>query len=163
VARQAPTEPPTGGAQLTTAWRDYLAGIGDGYGVSDGSTAPPGRIGQFDIVAGGPISLTSNVLTNIVSMGVTAGDYEAWGNIQFTPTGAAVPTVVLAGVGIASGVATDYAQIAATMPSLQLQRLPTPVVRFNLDENGILYLIGRSVFTGGALSAVGTLSVRRIR
>ncbi|MFM0013702.1 hypothetical protein [Paraburkholderia sediminicola] len=104
-------------------------------GVTNGSAAAAGAIGQLLSASAGPIALTSGATpNNIVSLPLTAGDWDVWGMVQINPAGTTTMTVFEGGIGtssstqpsintgtvilqdLAGGFGAGQAQIAALTP-----------------------------------------------
>ena len=128
-----------------------------GSGVTDGSDAPAGHIGEYLTATSGTVSLTSNVLTNIVSLNLTPGDWDVSGNVAFS-TGSGNHLLFGAGIG---GVLDSV--IAASFPSSALDiGLTTAVHRFNVTVPTVVWLVAEVAETGSG-TAQGTIRARRMR
>lgn len=104
-------------------------------GVTNGSAAAAGAIGQILSASAGPIALTSGATPNVItSIVLTAGDWDVWGMAQINPAGTTTMTVFQGGIGtssstqpsintgsvflqdLAGGFGAGQAQIAALAP-----------------------------------------------
>ena len=140
-------------------------------GVTDGSNAAAGDIGEFlsaSVQVGGAIAAATGVAIDITTMVLTPGDWDllgqvgtqaaAGGHIQhmqvWMGTAPATPPTVFAGAfhevgGIATGGSEQMV-------------LPTGRLRMNVTANTTIYLTTRITFTG-ACSCYGFMSARRVR
>ncbi|WP_024873157.1 hypothetical protein [Tolumonas lignilytica] len=141
------------------------------------STTTPAQsvIGNFltsSIPSGSAVSLTTNTVVNVTSLVLPAGDYDLSATVDFSSTGAS-PTYFQAGVSLTtatmpgqtggSGLGTDPA--AGTPFSTSLVNgvfsQVVPTTRLNLTTLTTVYLVAKSIFSVGSISAYGTLRARR--
>jgi hypothetical protein len=146
-------------------------GSGSGIGVTDGSDAAPGHIGEFlsaSVQPGSPLVATSNVVMNITTLTLPPGDWDLQGQVAtlassgghiqhmqmwMSPTSATVPTGFVGGFHEVGGIATGGSE--------QLV-LPSGRMRQSLAAQTVIYLSTKVTFTG-SLSAYGFISARRVR
>ena len=137
-------------------------------GVTDGSNAPAGYVGEVissAIIA--PVSYTSSSQTNIASITLTAGDWDVSG----------VGVLSLAGSTTSSNFQVGISLTSSTIPSTQSgnttyvtgiatgsgSSVPTPSVRVSVATTTIVYLVGFCVFAVSTASMGGFIRARRIR
>jgi hypothetical protein len=138
-------------------------------GVTDGSNAVAGQIGEFlsaSNTTGSPV--TSTVRSNVVSIALPAGDWDVWGAVYFalsagsstnmqgwiSPISNSLPpgyggvpgTAILVGSGFTNGC-----------------QLNTGTARYSLTATTTIYLGVYNNFTGGTCTATGTIMARRAR
>jgi hypothetical protein len=146
------------------AWKTGITG------VTNGSDASAGIVGEYissQVTTG--VSITQNVVTNITSISLTAGDWDVSSNLNITCTITNNITFTLQG-GISTTSATlgsqdTYSQIMihAGASATQTQIFASPIVRLSLTSTTTVYLVG---FGNGSLSSItgkGTIRARRIR
>ena len=154
------------GLQHTGAWRAYFQSVADQLnilhnGVTDGSDAGAGQIGEYMTASGSGVVLATGTPAAVASLSLTAGDWQVSGYVFFTPSGAAHAT--RCGVGVDTGMAitgTDIVTTFATGVGTQLGAGPR---RFSVSATTAVHLAAVSAFTGGTMSAAGTISARRMR
>jgi hypothetical protein len=81
-------------------------------GVTDGSDAPAGQVGEYlnaQVLSTAPIALVTTVDKGIIALSIPAGDWDVWGAVGFTLTGNNSNTVLKGWLNITG---------AATAPSL---------------------------------------------
>lgn len=141
-------------------------------GVSDGSAAAAGTIGEYissTRAPGSAIGLTTNVTADITSISLTAGDWDIWGNVEALPD---------AGVSL-TNVATALSTTTATLPLSpnnggygvlvvpftvgQPCALPAGQMRLSLIATTTVYLVTQVGFGGGACAGYGFIGARRRR
>lgn len=141
-------------------------------GTVAAGNAPAGAVGEFLTVgttAPNTTALTTTVAANATSGSVTAGDWDVWGSVNFTPAVATSITVLAGGVNTVT--ATLPAQdlyfedsFAANVPGTTvIITKPVPLGRVNVSVTTTVYLPTRATFTLGALGVGGTLWARRRR
>lgn len=138
-------------------------------GVSDGSSAPAGSVGEIvtaTVSSGAAVSLSNNTPGNVASIVLSAGDWDCSGVVDYALTTA---TVSLMQSGISNTSATFAAQdtymalpVALTLVSPIIQHLP-PNVRMSISSPVTLYLVGQMAFSVGSIKAYGTIRCRRAR
>jgi len=141
-------------------------------GVTSGSNAAAGDVGEVlnsTILSGAAISVAiSGSATNLLTLALTAGDWDVWGNAYVTPQGGAITYVAL-GIGAVSG-ANPNGQVGAATSSV-VQATPAanfatgytvPSCRISISATTNVYL---TAIAAGATSATGygALTARRAR
>jgi hypothetical protein len=137
-------------------------------GVTNGSDAAAGIVGEYLSVAQAtPVPMTSGVVTNICTLSLTAGDWDAQGDFG----GLVSPSD--SGVFMAAGLSTTSATFPVTAVSAFSEGLYdfssggafTGIsglrVRFSLSGTTTIYLVARINDTGA--SGVGQIQARRVR
>src|SRR5215467_13701817 len=102
----------------TNAWANYYQRINDWLssvsktlaqirkGVTDGSEAAAGDIGEYMSATSGIVSLANTVTANLATLNLTAGDWDVTGAVTFS---ASAGTHLSFGIGIGStGDASDH-------------------------------------------------------
>jgi hypothetical protein len=155
------------GQQHSQAWTEYhqavadqvnalAAKVGAGTGVTDGSNAPAGQIGEYLTATASGIGLTSNVAANVVSLDLTAGDWDVSGNVAFS-AGAGTHTL------FAAGIDSLDTQTMGTFPGGAItQGISTSTRRYNGTATVTVWLVALASFSG-TVTASGTIRARRMR
>lgn len=149
-------------AQPTSA--DILA-------TATNNNAVAGIIGEFieaTLPLASAVSLTNGVSANVVSISLTAGDWDVWGQLTTNPAGTTNTTVVSAGISTTSATvptAPNGGAVANIFPTSigLLAALPTGSRRLSLATTTTVYLVVSAFFNSGALAAYGYLGGRRAR
>lgn len=149
------------GQRHSQAWTEYHQSVSDKLaqmyrGVTDGSDAAAGNIGEYLTNTSGAVALTSGAIANVVSLDLTAGDWDVSGNVIFTPS---------AGTHSFFGVGMDAPDVylAATFSTAALnQALNTAPRRYNVTATTTVWVVAQAVFAG-TCTATGTVRARRIR
>ena len=148
-----------------------VAGI---VGTTTNNNAQAGSVGEYIesvIPVASEVSLTSNVVVDVTSISLTAGDWDVWG-LVYCDTGATTTLTNVFGW---------VSSTSATIPSLDLgtrgtwftvgsagiptatPSLLTPTVRFSLSGTTTVYLSCRSAFSVSTNAAFGAIRARRRR
>jgi hypothetical protein len=119
------------------------------------------------------VGLTTNVVANLATLNLTPGDWNVGGVVIFTPSGTGPNSVIAALSQTAATLPTDndvaagkaiMQQIwASSMPSNKTQTTPTSLIRVNTSTPKSVSLVALAAFGGGAVSATGYVSARRVR
>jgi hypothetical protein len=158
---------PTAGQQHSQAWTEYhqavadqvnalAAKVGAGAGVTDGSDAAAGQLGEYMTATASGIGLTNNVAANIVSLDLTAGDWDVSGNVAFS-AGAGTHVVFAAGID-----SLDTQTMASFPTGAVTQGISTSVKRYNGTATVTVWLVALAAFSG-TTTASGTIRARRVR
>lgn len=140
-------------------------------GTTLGDNAQAGSVGEYvsaNLVAGSAIPLTTGTAFNITSISLTAGDWDVWGSLCFTPSGAGV-VVWLGSISTTSATFPNqpnngaYISVPAVPSTSIAPTLPTGMTRLNLSSTTIVYLVAQSTFSVATQTAYGFIGARRIR
>jgi len=149
------------GQRHSQAWTEYHQSVSDTLatvhaGVTDGSDAAAGQIGEYMTATGGPVALVSGSVANVASLALTAGDWDVSGNVQFS-AGAGTHTYFGAGI-----TAVDTLT-AATFPTTALAQAISPATRrVNVTATTTTWLVAEASFAG-TVTVTGTIRARRAR
>jgi hypothetical protein len=125
-------------------------------GVTDGSEATAGQIGEFMTASAGGVGLSDNVVTNVVSLDLTAGDWDVSGNVGLA-TGSGTH------VTFAVGIDSIDTQIMATFPTGGInQVMNTATRRYNGTATVTVWLVALAAGSSSA-TASGSIRARRAR
>jgi hypothetical protein len=153
----------------TSKFRGLITPVGGILGVTDASNATAGNDGEFVsslIASGSAVSLTTATAANITSISLTAGDWDVEGNIDFS---ASTATVTGTSGGISTTTATVptdgsevYSGVQVTLLS-ENDAVTLPRKRISISGTTTVYLVGKSTFSAGSVSAFGSITARRVR
>lgn len=138
-------------------------------GTTTNDSATAGNLGEFvssAIASGSAVSLTTATAANVTSISLTAGDWDVEGNVNFS---ASTATVTGTSAGISSTSATlptdgteAYSGVQVTLLS-ELDSVTMPRKRISIAGTTTVYLVGKSTFSAGTVTAFGAISARRVR
>jgi hypothetical protein len=157
---------PTSGTLLTSA--QPTINQPNIVGTTTNNNAAAGSVGEFVssvIASGAAVSLTSNVVRDITSISLTAGDWDIWGNVSFIFTSTA-------GVGWAWS-----SLISTTLPDASLYSgiefnggsaqgvggITIPPQRLTLAVTTTVFLSAKPEFSAGTATGCGGIYARRRR
>jgi len=138
--------------------------IDSGPGVTDGSSANGGQIGEVATVQGFGVALTSGTSATITSMGLTPGDWDVTGVGLVTPSGGVTISNFASSTSTASSVlgAFPYAAIMSASTTGQMSAA-LPTRRVSVSAFTTIYLVTQASFSGGTVNGAGYLYARRVR
>jgi hypothetical protein len=161
-------------AKLGTDSLIYVPNTGPIKGVTDGSNAASGMVGEV-ISASIPTgqALTTNVVINLGTINLTPGDWNVGSIVNFTPSSTG-PNGLAAGLTLTSGTLPTDLECAtgvgilnqlwsSGMQSNKIQSMPTSLLRVNTSTAKAVYLVVMANFGGGSMIATGYMSARRVR
>jgi hypothetical protein len=134
-------------------------------GTTTNNSAAALSVGEFVTSTAAAVGLTTGAVANLTSISLTAGDWDVWGTVGFTP--ASTATVLFGGInstsatlpGITSGVRLTMVQ---TFPSGQGQGGFVGQARFSLSATTTVYLVLRVDFAS-TCTGDGYIGARRVR
>jgi hypothetical protein len=134
-------------------------------GNTSASNAPAGYVGEFVssvIASTSSVSLTTNIIANATSINLSAGDWNVWGNLNFTCGSSA------------TGIYGWASAISATLPDKSLYNswsllgagvfgFNIPEQRFNISGATTIYLSVIASFSTSTTTVCGGIYARRVR
>jgi len=143
-----------------------------GAGVTDGSNAAAGAIGEYFEQTFTSVAVAANTVVSVVSLSLGAGDWRVWGNILYTNTasmtGVAAGTIrVQLMTGAAVTPAAPYESVysyssasQAAMPAAFTNGVPVPTRRFSSASAMMVYFVCQAAAAG---TASGFIAAERRR
>jgi hypothetical protein len=132
-------------------------------GVTDGSNAPAGRVGEFMTVVGGPSAMPNSSPVSIGTLVLSPGDWDVWALGTMTPTVGASFMAAAMGLILNSFAGASPAQFSSTTSGLSACALVTPTVRFNVTVTTDVFCTMQANFSTGAVTGGSSLFARRVR
>jgi hypothetical protein len=144
-------------------------------GTIAADNAQAGSVGEFissAVVVGSAVALTTATVANITSISLTAGDWDVWGSVCFTPTATTSITFMLGGITTTSAsvplpsTGASFAVYQAAFVPGSTAFAPTyPVgrVRISISSTTTVYLTAEAAFTVSTLGGCGFIGARRVR
>jgi hypothetical protein len=131
---------------------------------------PAGVLGEelsAEVLVGDAVALVTNTAKTVVSLELTAGDWDLSGVVSFLPAATTSITKLSQSISSTTNVHGNNKNkksltFTAVVPNDTLIA-DTPVVRVNLSATTTYYLIALATFTVDTLSAYGYLRARRVR
>lgn len=138
-------------------------------GTTLADNANAGSIGEYLTNTATGVALTSGTAANVVTLSLTAGDWDVSGIVTFVNPGTTTYTGFI--VGISTTSATQPTSNTGALVNFQLpfttgvnQALATPSnVRINVSTTTTVYLVATAGFGTSTLTANGFISARRRR
>lgn len=131
-------------------------------GVTNGSNATAGSVGEIMTASGTGVALSNNVSANLCSVTLTPGDWQVYGNALIT--GSAL-TAANAGVNTTSGTSPGTSLLGQYVSSTTFSAIgwSVPTQRFSISANTTIYLVGTGAFSSGSCAGNGSILARRER
>lgn len=155
--------PTLGAASATSLTFTSTTGL---VGTTTNDSAASGSVGQITssvIAIASAISISTDTSTDLTSISLTAGDWDVWGNICFTPTGA---FTFFQGWSSSTSATLPDASLRLLLPVTGTNATigsNIPMRRYSLSVTTTVYLSGRCTFTTGSTTFFGGIYARRRR
>ena len=147
-----------------------ITGVGHGgiVGVSDGSNAAPGFVGEYTSLNASSVLLTSTVVANVVTLPLSAVDWDLWGNANMTASVGASAlqasiSATSANIGSILSDNNSSSQIQTTTAVLVSAVLGVAPCRFTSASPMTAYLVCLATFASGTVSVNAKIAARRRR
>lgn len=141
-------------------------------GVTDGSTASVGYIGEQLVGTSALATIGSNVIAQGATITLTPGSWDVFGNATFNFTGvtAAAGDIIGASISLANNTLVDGQQQVLMIPAISLiTQIPafafvTPRIRFDITTNTTVYLnVLSPTTTAGTMQFSSIIRANRVR
>lgn len=149
--------------------------VGQIQGIATAGLASAGNIGEFTSISlalASAIPLSTGVGTTVLSLPLTAGDWDVWGQAIIHVQTLTVVTALSAGINTASGTALPSI-VSGAAAQLGLgaglsgaggdTALPVGPTRVSLAASGTAFLVGNFAFATSTASVYGVMQARRRR
>ena len=166
------TDDPAKGQQFSHAWTDYHQRLSDRMqalhaGVVDGSDAEAGDVGEYLTASSGAVALASNTPTDVVTLALTAGDWDAWGQVTFGTSFVFFEAYAWIGLAPATMASPGMSSIklvsSGDVVGMGNSAFQAGPLRFSVSATTTVYLGAQARFTTGTTNAAGVISARRVR
>lgn len=162
----------TNTASRTYTFQDKTGTIAHLEGVTDGSSASAGQIGEeitSTVLQASAVALTTATSKDVTSISLTAGDWEVSGSVFNIPAATTSITVLQGGISTTTNtfpVASAGSFIhrtAALVPTAVVWGYDISPIRISVSGTTTVYLEAMSTFTVSTNAAFGTIRARRMR
>ena len=157
---------PTGPPQWVSSYSGTSKSL---LGVTDGSNAAAGMVGEFISASqSAGLGLSSGAVSNVTSVALTAGDWDVSGVAWITTSGTAVANIAAA----LSPTAGTFPALPSTGAFAQLVTsgyfgspwiLNVGTARFSITASTTVYLVVVPTFASGGATGYGFVRARRVR
>jgi hypothetical protein len=131
-------------------------------GITDGSNAAAGSVGETITTTFGSLSVASTTITDFTTITLTPGQWMVWGSVAYTTT--------VSGSGASAWINTTSVtpasiQFQGLYNSISFGQLGFSIVPqiFNVTVNQTIYLTGEIIFGSGSAQVFGSLFALRFR
>jgi hypothetical protein len=133
-------------------------------GVTDGSSAPAGQIGEFISNNAANVSLPSGTAATLVGLTLSAGDWEVWGSSQIASTTVSLSQFIACLNTVTNTLASPFAGLGVSSAILAANSGVEAVrQRFNVTVSTNVYLVVQVGFASGSCTVNGWIYARRAR
>lgn len=135
-------------------------------GVTNGSSASVGQVGEYRSGGGGAAPLTSGAAMSVYGFPLAAGDWDVEGVVTYSKAATTVVTYTQQGISTSNntiGATGTYTASASAISDAIPSAFTTPVVRISVASTTTVYLVAKAGFTTSSLSAAGFIRARRVR
>jgi hypothetical protein len=158
--------PLAGGALTGALTPSQTAGI---VGTTTNNNANVGAVGEYvtaTLASSSPITLVNSTFTNVVSISLTAGDWDVNGTTVMSCAAGMSNVQSYVSTNSGANMGPPYpGTFTLTAATLQVStvQMPTGTARMSLAATTTVYLGCFAGFTTGPATAYGTIRARRIR
>lgn len=150
---------------LTVTGFSRLNGVTTLKGTTTNDTAAAGYVGQLmsATATDGSVSINNGTAKTVTSLSLTAGDWDVWGLIRFTPAGTI--TQVLQSISLVDNTQPTASDALFAFPGLSITSdivQPAPMITASLASTTTYYLIAQASFSS-TCTVGGTIKARRRR
>lgn len=141
-------------------------------GVTGASNAAAGSLGEYvssTVAIGAATALVTATAKTVTSISLTAGDWDVYGTVGFSPAGGTTITQQIGTVNTSPNALQtspgngSYAVNSAPHAAGTASVIPTGASRLSLAVTTTVYLVAQSSFTGSTNAAYGFIGARRVR
>lgn len=163
----------TAGQVIISAGSSAPAWGTDVLGVATNSNAASGYKGEFQtasLASGSATSMTSATGKTIISISLTAGDWDCDGWVGYADAASTTTTMMSASISLTNNaLGTEFTRLLYPSGSVLNSaangspRMVTPTTRLSLASTTTVYLVGQTNFGVSTMTAFGTINCRRVR
>lgn len=134
-------------------------------GTTTNDNAAAGSVGEYIESVVTTQAITSNAVTNVTSISLTAGDWDVFGNVFTNPAISTTQAAIQVGINTTSVTfpSGQYATIVTPMSAGFNAGLSAPTRRLSLSGTTTVYLVAVSSYAISTLTINGTIGARRRR
>lgn len=141
-------------------------------GTTTNNNANAGSVGEFissSVSSGSPTSISSGTAFNLVSISLTAGDWDVEGAVGFIPAAGTTVTAAQASSSLVSATLQDAVVGGRFRYPFSDAAGNGPVeggvtnVRYSLSATTTVFMVANAVFSGSTCTAYGIIRARRVR
>jgi hypothetical protein len=135
-------------------------------GTNTDDTAAVGYVGEFIKNHSVNTPVTSGEFANCSTLSLPPGDWDVWGNIEFTPSGTTTWNGMSSALSFVSqqDPGEEYQnKLNTTFSNSQPSNLPVVLQPLEISSTTTVYIVGMANFIGGSMTCDGYLEARRRR
>lgn len=135
-------------------------------GTTTSNNANAGSVGEYVTASSASTAITNGAPTNIVSISLTAGDWDVSGLTSFVAGASTNAGALLTGISTTSatfGALGSQAILQATFTAATTNNVAAPTWRVSVASATTVYLVAQTNYTGSTFNTLGFIRARRIR
>jgi len=144
---------------------------GNLIGTTTNDNAAAGSVGEYlsaTLASGSATALTTATPKTVISVSLTAGDWDVSGQVRLTTGAATTTTAISCSISqtnntMSSDTDPSFYQVQASFATNAFNSLPAGATRISLASTTTVYLVVNATFATSTCSAYGTIRARRIR
>lgn len=159
------------GASNGYTFTEKITPSGGIVGTTTNDDATTGLVGEYQtasLASGSATSLSNGTAKTVISVSLTAGDWDVWGNVAFVQSST---TTTILGAAISTTNNTlpspgTLGYVRMVMPSGVIASdyyMSTNIARISIASTTTVYLVAVAFFSASTYSAFGTIGARRVR
>lgn len=138
-------------------------------GTVAADNAAAGNVGEYAetlVAVASAVSFATNTAKTVMSVSLTAGDWDVEGNINFVTTTATF-SAIQGGINTTNNTLPNdgsevYSGVQGTLLS-ETDGITLPRKRINVSSPTTVYLVGKITFSAGSAKGYGKITARRVR
>ncbi len=137
-------------------------------GVTSGAVGAAGVVGELMSNSASTVSISTATAKTIASITLTAGEWDIWGTLTFSPSSTLTNVIVAINTTTDAlpvtdvGTSTAYTQYATAFTVAAGQSIPSRMASVSVSGSTAYYLIAQANFASTA-TANGLIMARRVR
>ena len=140
-------------------------------GTNTNNNANSGTLGEYvssTIASGSAVSLTTATTANVTSISLTAGDWDVFGQVSYTPAGTTTASAYSCGINTTSATLPTAPGAIFTLAGLSFtagtaQNFGIVDTRLSISSTTTVYLVAQATFAVSTMKAYGFIGARRRR
>jgi hypothetical protein len=139
-------------------------------GTTTNDNASAGYVGEYKTATAAGVALTTATAKSVVTLPLTAGDWDVWGNMYFVPAGGTTMTALACGISETTDTLTANLSLNSLQSTVNTtfstgngQYICTGMYRFSTAVNANIYIVAQASFGVSTMTATGIIGARRVR
>lgn len=132
-------------------------------GTTTNNNAAASYVGEVISNSASGVALTTTVDASVISISLTAGDWDVFGSIRFVPAAGTTTASTESSISTTSATHSALSTVGGARIADGVSAYPAPTVRLSLAGTTTVYLVATAAFGVSTMAANGSLTGRRRR